>query len=216
MRTLFLLLLLANLSLFGYIQLDRMGNGEGVRLNQQVQPEKIRVLTPQQVAALGPDKTAALADVCAEWGPFSDADRTRALADLEPLGLGRLVTQKRIEATSGFWVYLAPFASRAAAERRLAELRGAGLQDVSIVDNGTQRFAISLGVFRSEEGAQARTTDLEKRGISGVRTGPRQQPVVLTALVVRDPPAPAIARLKDLQPAYPGSELKIGSCDKSP
>ena len=100
MRTLFFLLLLANLTLFGYITLDNMNGGEGVRLHQQLQPEKIRVLTPQQVAALGPEKTASLADVCAEWGPFTDTERVRALADLEPLGLGRLITSKKLEASS--------------------------------------------------------------------------------------------------------------------
>ena len=43
-----------------------------------MQPDKIKLLTAQQVAALGPDKAAALADVCVEWGPFGDADRARA------------------------------------------------------------------------------------------------------------------------------------------
>ena len=63
MRTLVLLLLLANLTLFAYIKLDSLSTGEGVRLSQQVQPEKITLLTPQQVAALGPAKMSALADV---------------------------------------------------------------------------------------------------------------------------------------------------------
>ena len=58
MRTLFFLLLLANLTLFGFIKLDSMSGGEAVRLAQQVQPDKIKLLTPQQVAALGPAKVA--------------------------------------------------------------------------------------------------------------------------------------------------------------
>jgi hypothetical protein len=101
MRTVVFLLLLANLSLFAYIKLDAMGGGEAVRLTEQVQPDKIRILSPREVAALGPAKVAALADVCLEWGPFSDADRIRALADLDPLQLGRLLTQRRVESTAG-------------------------------------------------------------------------------------------------------------------
>src|SRR5947199_3639 len=77
------LLLLANLTLFAFIRLDSVGGGEGVRLSQQLQPEKIKLLTPQQVAALGPAKVASLADVCVEWGPLSDADRLRAQTRLE-------------------------------------------------------------------------------------------------------------------------------------
>jgi hypothetical protein len=51
-------------------------------------------------------------------GPFGDADRTRALADVDSLALGRLLTQRRIDTATGYWVYLAPFASRAAADKR--------------------------------------------------------------------------------------------------
>ncbi len=31
-------------------------------------------------------------------------------------------------------------------------------------------------------------------------------------LVVRDPAQPAVARLKELQLQYPGSDLKVGPC----
>jgi hypothetical protein len=212
MRTLFFLLLLANLTLFGYTQLDTLGPGEGVRLSQQIQPEKIKLLTPQQVAALGPDKPAALADVCVEWGPFNDVERARALADIEPLGLGKLLTQKRVDVSTNFWVYLGSFATRAAAERRVAELRATGLSDVSVVDNGAQRYTISLGVFRTEEAATSHAASLADRGVPDARSGPRQQTLSFTTLVVRDPPAPAMARLRELQPTYPGAELKVGTC----
>ena len=215
MRTLFLLLLLANLTLFGYIKLDNMSVGEGVRLHQQLQPEKIRVLTPQQVAALGPEKAASLADVCAEWGPFNETDRVRALADLEPLGLGRLVSTRRTEAPTSFWVFIAPFTSRASAERRVADLKSQGVNDVSVVDSGNQRFAISLGVFRSEDAANALAADLVRRGFANVRAGPRPQPGNVALLVIRDPPATAIARLKDLQAGYAGAEVRIGNCEKT-
>src|SRR5207244_4038693 len=114
MRTIFFLLLLANLALFGYTQLDSGGTGEAVRLTQQVRPELIKLMTPQQVAALSPAKVAALADVCMEWGPFSDGDRARATAELEPLALGRLLTQKRTDTNTSHWVYLPRIATKPA------------------------------------------------------------------------------------------------------
>src|SRR3982074_1824956 len=103
MRTLVFLLLLANLTLFGYIKLDSVGAGEGVRLSQQIQPEKIKLLTTQQVAALGPAKVASLADVCVEWGPMSEADRVRAQTRLEPLELGKLGTPNKVEMNAYYW-----------------------------------------------------------------------------------------------------------------
>lgn len=97
MRIVLILLLLANLALFALTRLDSYGGGgEGHRLQEQVQPEKIRILTPQEVAALGPAKTAALPDVCVEWGPFAEADRGRAMSELASLNLGSLVSTRRI------------------------------------------------------------------------------------------------------------------------
>jgi hypothetical protein len=215
MRTIVLFLLLANLTFFTYTRLDESSEGEAVRLVEQVQPEKIKLLTPQQVAALGPAKVAALADVCLEWGPLSDADRTRALADLEPLALGKLLTQRRTETTTSFWVYLPPAPSRAEADRRLAELRGQGLDDVAVIDTGAQRNAISLGLFQTEEAADKRLADARRRGIANAKVGPRQQVIASTVLVIRDPQAQAVAKLRDLMSAYPGTEAKVGNCDKT-
>ena len=215
MRTLVFLLLLANLTLFGYIKLDSMSGGEGVRLAQQVQPDKISLLTPRQVAALDPAKVATLADVCVEWGPLSDTEKTRALATLEPLDLARLISEKKVEVIANYWTFIPPAANKPAADRKLAELKAQGVKDLLLIDSGPQRYAISLGVFRSEERAQARLAELEAQGVNGAQVAARAQSVLQTALVVRDPSAPAMARLKELQSGFPGSELKVGACDKT-
>jgi hypothetical protein len=215
MRTLVLLLLLANLTLFGYIKLDSVGSGEGVRLGQQVQPDKVKLLTPQQVAALGPAKVAALADVCVEWGPLSDSDRVRAQTAIEPLDLGKLMTLKKVEIIANYWLFLPPAATKAAADRRADELKAQGVKEASVVDIGPQRLAISLGAFRSEDAAQARLAALQTQGIKNAKLGQRVQAVQQTALVIRDPPAPSVVRLKELQSGFPGTDVKIGSCEKT-
>jgi len=214
MRTLVFLLLLANLTLFAYTRLDSAGGGEGVRLTQQVQPDKIKLLTPQQVAALGPAKVAALADVCVEWGPLSDADRVRALARIEPLDLGKLLTQKKTEVVANYWVFVPPAANKAAADKRAEEVRAQGAKEAFVVDSGPQRLAVALGAFRSEDAAQARLVALQKLGVKNAKVGERVQAVQQIALVVRDPPAPAVVRLKELQGEFPGSEVRIGTCDR--
>lgn len=215
MRPVVILLLLANLTFFGYTRLDVTSDGEAARLDEQVQPEKIKLLTPQQVAALGPAKVAALSDVCLEWGPLGEADRTRALADLEPLALGKLLSQRRIESSMAFWVYLPPAANRAEADRRAADLRARGVGDALVVDSGPQRNAVALGSFHAEDIAQARLADLVKLGVTNARLAPRQQVITQSVLVIRDPQAPVVAKLRDLVAAYPGTDAKVGSCEKS-
>lgn len=215
MRTLVVLLLLANLALGGYIYLDGLGAGEGVRLAQQVQPDKIALLTPQQVAALGPAKVSALADVCLEWGPLSEGERSRALKELEPLDLSKLISQKKVEVITNYWIFIPPAPNKAAADRRLEELKALNIRDASLVDIGTQRLAIALGAFRTEEAAQGRLAALQTQGVKTARIGSRAQSLIQTILVVRDPPAPAVARMKELQGAFAESEIRVGACDKT-
>lgn len=212
MRATVILLILANVVLFAYARLDRAGQSEAARLQNQVQPDRIALLAPQQVAALGPTKVAALADVCAEWGPFADADRLRAQADLEPLALGRLVSQRQVAADGLYWVNLGAMPNRAVADRRAAELRAQSIADLSVVDSGHGQFTVSLGLFRTEAAAAARAETLAARGVLGTHVEPRQQGAVQSMIVVRDPPQPAVARLKELQGQYAGTDLKVGPC----
>jgi hypothetical protein len=214
MRTVLVLLLLANLTLFGYTWLDGGAGGEAVRLSEQVQPDKIKLLSPQDVAALGPAKVAALADVCVEWGPFAEGERTRALADLEPLAIGRLITQKRVDAVPTWAATLAPYANRATAERRAGELRQQNLRDVTVADIGG-KFVVAIGAFRSEEAASTYASELARLGVA-IPAGTQRLPaVVQTLIVVRDPPANAVARMRELQATYPAAELKVGTCDRA-
>jgi len=212
MRATVLLLILVNVLLFGYARLDRAAQSEGARLREQVQPDRIRVLSSRQVAALGPAKMAALPDVCVEWGPFSDAERGRAQAELEPLQLGRLLSTRPFSPDATYWVNTGPTTNRGAAERRAADLRAQSIDDLSVVDVGRGQFTVSLGIFRTESAANTRAESMTARGVQGVRVEARQGGIVQTLLVVRDPPQSAVVRMKELQLSYPGTELKVGPC----
>jgi hypothetical protein len=88
------------------------------------------------------------------------------------------------------------------------------LRDAIVIDGGPQRFAIALGAFKTEDAANLQLVELAKQGIAGARVAPRQQVTVQSMLVIRDPQQPAILRLRDLAPSYPGAEVKIGACEK--
>ena len=151
----------------------------------------------------------------------SNGDRSRkpialrALADIEPLQLGRLLTQRSAGADSVWWVNTGPVTTRGAADKRAAELRLLAIDDLSVVDLGKGQFTVSLGMFRTEGAANARVEALATRGVAGTRVEPRATGVTQSMLVVRDPPQTAVARLKELQLQYPGSDLKVGACTAS-
>ncbi len=260
MRLAVFLLLLANALLFAYARVDRASVSEPGRLAGQIQPDSIKLLTPQQVAALGLDRSpiaagaqaqaqstgqvpgpgasppplhsqaaapaqgaaqtstqapaqpSTPADVCAQWGPFSDADRAKAQADLEALKLGRQLSQHQVTVTDAWWVSLGPMPTRSAADRRLTELRALSIDDLSVVDSGNGQFAVSLGIFRTQNAATARAQALAARGVAGATAAPRQQAITQTMLVVRNPSPVVAAKLEELQGKYAGSELRSGTC----
>jgi len=215
MKLLVALLLLANIALFAWSQLDRMSESESNRLERQLAPEKIKVLTPQQVTALGPAKAAQLQNVCLEWGAFTEQEKAAALAALEPLQLGRQLTQRRIDSTSAYWVYVPPLPSKPAAERRVAELRTIGLKDFFILNDGPERNAISLGVFKTEDAAARFLDTIKEKGVKNARSGARTQTIQQTVFVLRDPQPAQTLQMQSLKAEFAGSDVQIGACEKS-
>jgi len=114
-----------------------------------------------------------------------------------------------------WWVNTGPVASRSAADKRAGELRLLNIDDLSVVDAGKGQFTVSLGMFRTEAAANARVEALATRGVAGTRVEPRQTGATQAMLIVRDPPQAALARLRELQPQYPGSDVKVGACTAS-
>jgi len=214
MRTVVALLLAANLALFAYTELDLMSEGESGRLQKQLFPEKLKLLTPQQVAGLGPAKAAQLANVCLEWGGFTDAEKAGALAALEPLHLGKQMSLRRIESTSAYWVYLPPLPSKAAADRKVTELKAQGLKDFFILSEGAQKNAISLGVFKTEGAADKFLEAVKAKGVKNAKYGARAQTIQQTIVVLRDPQPAQAEQLQQIKGDFAGSEVRIGPCDK--
>lgn len=173
--------------------------------------------TPAQPANPGsaqaqPQASAAPADACVQWGPFSDVDRAKAQADLDPLKLGHALAQRQVTMTDAWWVSLGPIPTRATADRRVADLRAQAIDDLSVVDTGDGQFAVSLGIFRTQDAANVRVQALAARGVPGAHAAPSPRPITQTVLVVRNPPPGVAARLEALRGKYTGSELRTGPC----
>lgn len=222
MRALFLLLVLANVAFFAWTRLIA-GGGAGADpapLSRQIEPQRLRVVRPEELVPAAP-KVAAPAPVvaapvtvkCVEWGAFAPADAGRAEQALQPLQLGERLGQRRIEETAGWWVFIPPQArasnARLAAQRKAAELKKLGVSDYFIVqEEGPNRWAVSLGVFRSEEAAQARLAALRSQGVRSARVAPREMAVSKVWLQVKAVDPGLEMRLQQLARQIDGSELR--------
>ncbi len=227
MRTAFFILALANVVFFAYawIGVGMDASGDAHIVGQQLNPEKIRLLAPDQVSALTrkpeapkpevpkPDvpkpEAAKAAGACIEWGAMLGGDAARAAQALEPLGLGARLTQRKLEEVAGYWVYIGPLASRPAATQKAGELKRLGVEDYFVVpDDPKWRNAISLGVFKTEDAARARLEALRARGVKSAASGARDTPLSKTYFQVRDANATLTAKLNELKPGFPGTEVR--------
>lgn len=211
MRIAFLLLLLANAVFFAWSILGtEFRSGEAHLVSQQIRPEAIRLLSPAEVAALGAARRdAPRVAACLEWGSFAGAEISRAEALLEPLSLGAKLSQRRVEEAAGYWVFMPPQGSRQAATQKVAELKKLGVEEYFILQEDQKfRFAISLGVFRTEEAARARLAELRARGVRSAQFGVRETQAQRVYFQIRDVSDALAARLNEVRQQFSGSELK--------
>ena len=232
MRALFLLLALANLAAFAWWHYQSPADAglDRLPLARQIEPEKLKIVPPAELAKPAARKPAPLPaaaaaapaaapvpvptpsaalPACLEWGSFTLADAPRAEKLLEPLNLGSRLAQRRTEETAGWWVFMPPQGSRQAALKKAAELKNLGIDEFFVVtDEGAYRWALSLGVFRNEDAARARLTALRTQGVRTAQVGPREMVVPKLWLQVSAVDAASEARLKEVAATIEGSELR--------
>jgi hypothetical protein len=143
-----------------------------------------------------------------EWGSFTLTDAPRAEKALEPLALGGRLGQRRTEEKAGWWVFIPPQGNRQGALKKAAELKALGVDEYFVVLDEEFRWALSLGVFRNEEAAQARLLDLRAQGVRSARVGPRETLVPKVWLQVKGVDATLEVRLKEIARQVDGSELR--------
>jgi hypothetical protein len=77
-----------------------------------------------------------------------------------------------------------------------------------VQEEGEHRWALSLGVFRTEDAARARLAALRTQGVRTARVGARETLVPKVWLQVKSVDAALQARLKDIARQLEGSELR--------
>jgi sporulation related protein len=210
MRVLFYVLLIANLAVLGYAWFGtRHASPDAELLNQQINPDKVRIIAPKPLVV----PTVKVA--CLEWGPFGTGDLKAAQAALDALQPEVSITQREVQTVVGYWVYIPPLDTRTEVDHKIAELRKLGIEEYYAVESqGPMRNAISLGIFRTEEAASAYLERLRDKGVRSARAGSREHRVTQTVLVVHEPDVALTAKLAELRPQFPGSELKALQCAK--
>lgn len=126
MRIVVLIMLLANVALYAYLDYDAQAERDVSRaMAQQVQPERIRLMTAQEVAALKPG-----AGACLEVGPLTAADMSSAREAFAAVRPAPNLTERTDADTGAVYIQLraVPDAVRERVEAIAARFGGASLR----------------------------------------------------------------------------------------
>ncbi len=142
---------------------------EPERLKQQLRPEAIRILQPEEgrkaeQVALTPPK----APECLQAGLFDEAQTAtlrKALESLLPPTAWSLETSVE---PARWIIYMGKFPNAAAQDKKRAELEKMKLK-LQPLDNTELQLGLSLGRFETQAQAQAEFNALQKRGVRTAR-----------------------------------------------
>jgi hypothetical protein len=234
------LLLLVNIVFFALMQWGGAltADADAVALQAPFNPDKIRLISDVSPTSAVTSPASAVADVnslpfapasilsselasvpkaarqCLEWGEFSG----RALADVQAglgaLRLGDRLSQRTVEHTGAFWVYIPPLSTAAEVQRKIGQLKKLGVDDHFVLqEEGVWFNTISLGVFKTEEAARKFHDILREKGVRSAKVGERMSKLKFTVFVLKEADAATAEKIKTLQRGFPESELKSTDCN---
>lgn len=215
----------------GYLGKLEDGEREPQRLKNQLATERMAMLTAAEARAAAetaappaepepepaaPAPEPAAAPVvetisCTQAGAFAAADARRFETRIARLGLGERVSRTSVpfqEVTSHL-VYLPPNGGKAGADRRVAELKEKGIENFFVMQGDSPlKWAVSLGVFKTEAAAQSLVAALGKQGVRGVRVLPRGPQETRAAWRFRDLTPEERARVAGIADDFAGVQVR--------
>ncbi|MEQ1673712.1 MAG: SPOR domain-containing protein [Candidatus Nitrotoga sp.] len=170
-------------------------------------PIPIPLLTPAT-------QTKTVSKQCMEWGEFSGVERNRANAALDKLKLSEGLVQRQTNATNSYWVHVPPLKSKATANQKVVRFKKAGVRDIYVVqDPGRWQYAISLGLFKTEEAAHRYHAELRRKGIQSAVVSELANNIKITTFILKNLDKESAAKVRKLHKDFFGSELKTIACN---
>jgi hypothetical protein len=225
LKFIFWSLLCINAALFafsrGYLGNIQPSLREPGRIAKQLNTDQLQLLPPNSVKPpavpapepVTPEPAATPLIACTELGNLDERDARRLDKLLAPLDLGEHLSKSDItvQEISSHMVMIPPLGSKDAADKKAAELKELGVSNYFIMnDSSAAKWAISLGVFKSETAAQTLLAALNKQGVKGVKIVGRPTSSTRAQYRVRNIDAPTKTKLDDIAAKF--DDLSPRSC----
>jgi hypothetical protein len=159
---------------------------------------------------VAPARVEAIA--CTEIGNFNNVEARKFDAQLAALELPVKASTRNVQEAASHMVYIPSQGGHEGADRKAAELRRLGIQDFYVIPesqpNPALHWAISLGVFKTEDAAKAYIGQLIPKGVRSARILARNVSSNKLAYQWRNIDAATKAALDGLVTKFPGQELR--------
>ncbi|HEX7888466.1 MAG TPA: SPOR domain-containing protein [Ramlibacter sp.] len=212
LRLIVLFLLLANAGFYawshGYLLAWGVGptqQSEPQRVQQQIHPDSVRVLRPDELRSLEAQLAQAPRPPECLASPMLDEPQVASLRPLLASFPSAAWTLEPIAEPARWIVYMGPYAGLEQVARKRAELRQLGVSFESLT-NPALEPGLSLGSFPAEAAAQQQLAALAARGVRTARVvqeRPEQRGQRLTLPAVDDNLRPRLEELKPVLAAKP-------------
>ena len=161
-------------------------NADKVQLLDDLRPLKPAPETPAQ-DSVGPveQATQALA-ACPAWSGLNADQVGQISSHLRQLGIADGAYDLQVEMRLGWWVYIPPMANAGALKVVMDDARAKGVRDMAPVRSGAMVNALSLGAFPSLDSARKHAEAMTRRGLRGVKFGPRPGSGLARLVVVQE------------------------------
>lgn len=149
--------------------------------------------------------------VCVDLGIFTNQEAKEFDEKIKGLSFIDRKSRHEINDVANNMVYIPPLANKELAEKKAAELRKLGITDFYIVqDQSPMRFAISLGVFKTLDAANAHLENLKKKGVRQGKIAARSVSAMKYAYQFKDITPEEKSQLDELSKLF--SHVEMQSC----
>ena len=213
MRMFILLLVLVNVALLAYFNMDKVLPKKALTY-KELNPGKLKLLMDEDFGGLEKKKLSARPlSYCYKWGSFTDANLAAAQEVMARLGLEADVVQESgVKQERRFWIYYPPLATTEEAQAKVEEIKKLGVDELYIVQDSKWRNAISFGLFSEEPLANNLLKNLRAKGVNHAVKSLRNQGNATSSLVAKSVSAESAVELYKIRPEFVGSEVTPVAC----
>ena len=216
LRLLVLLLVLANAGYYAWAHgmlaaygFAPVAQTEPQRVAQQIKPEALRILTPQEASLAQQTNlpSAAAATECLQVGVFNEEQtvvlRERLVTAL-PAGSWAL---ESVQEPARWLVYMGKYSSPDAIIKKQSELRGLGVS-FEALNNAALEPGLSLGSFPTQAEADLALARISKKGVKTAKVVQEREELRGQRLKVASVDTELRSQLENIKPMLAGKALK--------